>query len=425
VIRRLLVLVALGIAASFIGAEAQPAARVPRVAVLNPGSSTEVVTVQREPFERGLRELGWTPGSNIAIDYRYGEGNAARLAESAVEVVRLGVDVIVARGAIAVRAARQATATVAIVMSSADDPVADGFVTNLARPGGNITGIANLVSELNAKRLELLKEAVPGLSRVGVLTNPQMRTAREKELNAALIASGRSLNLDVRVFEVTRPEEISEAFAAADKARAGALLLRADTLVLEPNRPRVVALAAKHRLPVMYPWQFYPEIGGLMSYATSIPAFHHRSATYVDRILKGAKPGDLPVEQPTTFELVVNVATAKALGLTIPQSLLLRADRLIQMTATAATGTVQVDTAEVQVTEWRLPAGSAIGRHRHARDYVVVPITDGELTVVSASGVARSPIRTGQSYFRKAGVEHDVRNETAREIVFVEIEIKH
>jgi putative ABC transport system substrate-binding protein len=286
-----------------LAAEAQQVGRVPRIGVLNPGSSTESPAVQREPFERGLRDLGWTPGSNIFIEYRYGEGNATRLAELAAELVRLGVDVIVTRGPVAIRAARQATVTIPIVMSSAADPVADGSVKSLARPGGNVTGIANLVWELDGKRLEMLKEALPQLKRVGVLANPRMEPRGYKELVTALLASARSTSLQLQVSEVTRPEEITAAFAALDKARVGALLVLADTQVLEPNRTQVVAMASRHRLPTIYPWRYYVEIGGLMSYATSVPAFHYRAATYVDKILKGANPGDLPVEQPTKFEL--------------------------------------------------------------------------------------------------------------------------
>jgi ABC-type uncharacterized transport system substrate-binding protein len=313
-----------------VAAGAQRVEKLVRVGVLNPGSSTEAREVQREPFERGLRELGWLPGSTIAVEYRYAEGSVARLAELAAELVRSRVDVLVARGPIAIRAARQATSIIPIVMSSADDPVADGFVKSLARPDANITGIANLVSDLDGKRLALLKEALPGLARVAVLANPNMDLRRYKDRVTALLATARAMGVDVQVFEVTRPQEIADVFGKIDKARVGAVLLRADTQVLEPNRPQVVAMTAKYRLPAMYPWNYYVEIGGLMSYATSIPGFHHRSATYVDRILRGAKPADLPIEQPTKFELVINLKTAKALGLTIPPSLLQRADQVIE-----------------------------------------------------------------------------------------------
>jgi putative ABC transport system substrate-binding protein len=206
--------------------------------------------------------------------------------------------------------------------------VADGFVNNLARPGGNTTGIGNVVDELGGKRLELLKEMLPGLERVAALANPKI--SRYKELLTAFLASARSLNLQVQVFEVTRPQDMAGVFAAIEKARVGALFVLTDIQVLEPNRPQIVAMTARHRLPAMYPWHFYTEIGGLMSYAPSVPGFHHRSPAYVDRILRGARPADLPVEQPTKFELVINLKTAKALGLTIPQSLLLRADQVIE-----------------------------------------------------------------------------------------------
>jgi putative ABC transport system substrate-binding protein len=299
-------------------------ARVPRVGILGAGSSTEPPTLQREPFERGLRELGWTPGSTILLEYRYAEGRAERLAELAADLVRLKVDVIVARSAVAIRAAQRASNAVPIVMSSGADPVEEGLVKSLARPGGNITGIANLVQELEGKRLELLREAVPSVARVAILGNPR------NSLVTRLPAAGRALGLETQTFGAPRADDLAETFAAMSRARIEAVLVRADTLVLEPSRARVTELAARYRLPAMYPWRFYVDAGGLMSYATSIPAFHHRSATYVDRILKGARPGDLPVEQPTKFELVINLKTAKALGLTIPQSVVLRADELVE-----------------------------------------------------------------------------------------------
>lgn len=311
--------------ARFADSEAQPTG-VPRVGVLNPGSSTESPAVQREPFERGLRELGWTPGSNVIIEYRYAEGRVARLDELAAELVKLKVDVIVARGHPAVAAARRATGSIPIVMSSAANPVASGFIKSLARPGGNVTGIANLVWELEAKRLELLKSALPGLVRVGVLDNAANRPRAPEALGAA----SRALGLEIQVYTATKSEDLTETFAAMSRARVGAVLVRADVLVLEPNRSQVAALAARHRLPAMYPWRFYIDAGGLMSYAESIPAFHHRSANYVDRILRGAKPADLSVEQPTKFELVVNLKAARALELTIPHSFLLRADEVVE-----------------------------------------------------------------------------------------------
>ena len=328
--RRFLLISLTGTLGAPLVAVAQQARRIPRVAVLYTGSSTENAAVQREPFERGLRELGWVPGANIVIEYRYGDGTVERLTAAATELTRQGVEMFVARGNAAINSARRASPSIPIVMSSADDPVGAGFVESLGHPGGRITGIANLVTELDGKRLELLKEAIPGLRRVAALSNSAMWTSRWERVRSNVTSGARALGLDVQLFEVRRLEELDVVFTAIGKARAEALLVIADTLVLEPNRPRVVAAAAKYRLPAIYPWHFYTESGGLMSYATSIPAFHHRSATYVDKILKGAKPADLPVEQPTKFELVLNLKTAKALGLTIPPSLLARADQVIE-----------------------------------------------------------------------------------------------
>jgi ABC-type uncharacterized transport system substrate-binding protein len=310
--------------------EAQQAGKLPRVGVLYTGSSTETADLQREPFERGLRDLGWTPGLNIIVEYRYGEGNVERLTTAAVDLARRGVDIFLARGNAAIHSAERASETIPIVMSSADDPVAAGFVKTLARPGGRLTGIANLVTELDGKRLELLKEAIPGRRRVAVLANPTMWTGRYERVRTNIVKSAHALGLDAQMFEVTRLDDLAGAFTEMDKAHAEALLVIADTVLFEPNRARVVSMVAKQRLPAIYPWHFYTDAGGLMSYATSIPAFHYRSAVYVDKILKGAKPADLPVEQPTTFELVINLKTAKALGITLPHSLLLRADHVIQ-----------------------------------------------------------------------------------------------
>jgi ABC-type uncharacterized transport system substrate-binding protein len=328
--RRFLLTSLAGALAAPLTVEAQQAGKVARVGVLYTGSSTESADVQREPFERGLRDPGWTPRSNIIVDYRYGEGNVERLTSAAVELARGGVDVFVARGNAAIRSAERASETAPIVMSSADDPVGAGFVKNLARPGGRITGIANLVTELDGKRLELLKEAIPGLRRVAVLVNPTMGTGRYQRIRTHVNSSAHALGLDSQMFEVTRLDELASAFDAMNRTRAEALLVLADTIILEPSRARLVTMVANRRMPAMYPWHFYTDAGGLMSYSTSIPAFHYRSAVYVDKILKGAKPAELPVEQPTKFELVVNLKTAKALGLTIPPSLLLRADQVIE-----------------------------------------------------------------------------------------------
>jgi putative ABC transport system substrate-binding protein len=316
----------LAVLGSSLDSAAQGPARVPRVGVLHPGSPTETPTVQREPFERGLRDLGWIPGSSVAIEYRYADGRVERLSALAAELVELKVDVIVARGSVAIAAARQVTSSIPIVMSSGSDPVTAGHVRSLARPGGNVTGIANLTVELDAKRLELLKEALPGLARVGVLDNvTSRRAAPGRELGSA----SRVLGLDIQSFAITRTDELGEAFAKMARARIGALLLHADPLVLEPNRSQVTALAAKSRVPVMYPWRVYVDVGGLMSYSESIPAFHFRSASYVDRILRGASPAVMPVEQPAKFDLVVNLKAARAIELSLPHDFLLRADEVI------------------------------------------------------------------------------------------------
>lgn len=314
-----------GLLAGPLGAGAQERAKMPRVGVLGPGSASEMLKVQREPFERGLRELGWNPSVNVLLEYRYGGESPTRLAQLAAELVSLGVDVIVARGPVAIRAARQATTTIPIVMATTADPEREGFVKSLARPGGNTTGIANLTWQLDGKRLELLKEVLPRLTHVAVLANP-----RNKDQFPAILGAAQSVGLQARVFEVTRPEEIGGAFGLLDKAPAGALLVATDIQVLEPSRARIVAMAARHRLPAMYPWRFYVDIGGLMSYSTSLHELHRRSATFVDRILKGATPADLPVEQPTKFEFVINFKAAKVLSLTIPPSVLARADQVIE-----------------------------------------------------------------------------------------------
>ncbi|MGH7305532.1 MAG: ABC transporter substrate-binding protein [Candidatus Rokuibacteriota bacterium] len=280
---------------------------------MSPQTSLEPATTQREPFERGLRELGWAPGSNIVIHYRYAEGAADRLPQIASELVRLKMDVIVARGALAIQAARGATRTIPIVMSTAGDPVREGFVASLARPGGNVTGLANLnYGDIEAKRLELLKQMVPKLARVAVLSNAAAAPDPDGSIMKGIGAAARSMSLELEMFEIGKPGAIAETFEAIGRARVGAVMIRADPLVLEPNINQIVALAVKHRLISIYPWRIYVDAGGLMSYATSIPSFHYRSAAYVDKLLKGIKPADLPVEQPTKFELVINRASRES-----------------------------------------------------------------------------------------------------------------
>jgi putative ABC transport system substrate-binding protein len=328
----LLVSLAFGQLGSPIVATAQLPMKVPRVGVLNPQLSTEPPTVQRAPFAQGLRDLGWTPGSSIIIENRYAEGEVGRLPALAAELVRLPVDVLVTRGPLATHAAQQATSTIPIVMSATPDPVRLGFVASLARPVGNITGLAFLAQgDMEGKRLELLKETVPGLARVAFPVHRRSVLGHERSImEDGLHLAARSLRLDVQTFEVSRPDDIAAAFTAMGSAQVGALLVAADPFVLEPHLAAVVALARTHRLAAMYPWRLYVDAGGLMSYATSIPDFHRRSAVFADKILKGAKPADLPVEQPTTFELVINLKTAQALSLTIPPTLLFHADEVIR-----------------------------------------------------------------------------------------------
>jgi len=307
---------------------AQSPGKTPRVGVLRPGNPPPGDFGNREAFERGLRDLGWTPGSSILIEYRYAEGKSERLPELAVELVRLPVDVIVASAPMGVRAAQGATRTIPIVMSTLPDPIGEGFVASLARPGGNTTGLTLDSEELSGKQLELLKEALPRLSRVGVLRNP--RSPGYDVAKAQLEAAARRLKLEVKDFPVSRREDLATTFAAMSQAGVGAILVRRDVLVVERYRAEVVALAAQRRLPAMYNFRQFPDSGGLMSYGANVNDIQRRSAGFVDKILKGAKPADMPIEQPTKFELVINLKTAKALGLTIPPSLLLRADQTIE-----------------------------------------------------------------------------------------------
>ena len=303
------------------GAE-QPG-KVARIGYLSLGSSTSAP----HAFRQGLRDFGYVEGQNIVIEYRYAEGRAERLPDLAAELLRLNVDVIVAGGTPAPLAAKHATGTIPIVMTSAGDPVGSGLVASLARPGGNVTGLSTFTRELAAKRLQLLKEVVPGASRVAVLWNAANPYAvlnmRETE------AAARTLGGQVQSLEVRGPDDVENAFPAAIRGRAGALIVVDDPLTYL-YRMRIADLAARNRLPAMYGFREYAEAGGLMAFGASLADLGRRAATYVDKILKGARPADLPVEQPTKFELVINMKTAKALGLTIPQSLLLRADEVIQ-----------------------------------------------------------------------------------------------
>jgi putative ABC transport system substrate-binding protein len=312
-----------------LAAEAQPVGRVPRVGYLS-ALSRSGPQVQRslDAFRQELRELGYVEGQSIAIEYRWAEGKVERLPDLAAELVRLKVDVIVASGGVPVaQAAQQATKAIPIIMTGPADPVAAGLVASLARPGGNITGLAIISHELVGKELELLREVVPKVSRVAVLWNPA-NPGNTPQLKAAE-ASARALRVRLQPLEARGPGEIDRAFAAMTRERAGALLVLLDSMLLA-QRERIADLAAKNRLPAVYGLRLHVQAGGLMAYAANQRDVSRRVASYVDRILKGAKPADLPVELPTKFELVINLKTAKALGLTIPPALLGRADELIQ-----------------------------------------------------------------------------------------------
>ncbi len=321
-----LLLLALSIVAAPPAAHAQQPAKVPRIGYLSSRSPTDNPHLL-EAFRQGLRELGYVEGQNVAIEYRFGEGRPERLPALAAELVRLKVDVIVATSPPAPEAAKQATSTIPIVAAATGDPVAEGLVASIARPGGNITGLASISPEVVGKQLELLKEVAPKVSRVAVLQNPSSQghpfVLRQAE------GAARALGVQLHILQARTPPEIDAAFAAMRSQRAGGVLVLRDPLFFT-RRTQIAALAAKSRLPAVYGNREHAEAGGLMAYGASGAHMFRRAATYVDKILKGAKPADLPVEQPTRFELVINLKTAKALGLTIPQLVLIRADQVIQ-----------------------------------------------------------------------------------------------
>ena len=307
-----------------LAAEAQQAEKIARIGWLGdiPG--------RPEAFRQGLRDLGYVEGRNVAIEYRSTEGKLERFPALAAELVALKVDVIVAGSTPAILAAKQATKTIPIIFIGTADPVGSGLVTSLARPGGNVTGSSNLAAELVGKRLEQLTQAVPGVTRVAVLWHPgNLGDRTEKDmLNAAEIAA-RALGVRLQFVEARGPADFDRAFSDMTTARAGALTVLPSRMFTGERR-RLVDLAAKNRLPAVFPFRDFADAGGLMSYGPNLADLSRRAATYVDKILKGAKPGDLPVEQPAKFELVINLKTAKALGLTIPPSLLGRANEIIQ-----------------------------------------------------------------------------------------------
>ena len=280
-----------------------------------------------EAFHRGLRDLGWVEGQNIVVEYRWGEGRHDRLHDLAEELVRLKVDVIVAGGSFYTEAAKRATSTIPIIFVSHADPIGSGHVASLARPGANITGVALMMTETNAKSLELLKEAVPGLSRVAVIWDPAT-PSHGPGLKAVEVA-GRALGFRLQPVAVRSATEFDSAFSAIVRERAGGLLVLSTPIFIAEAK-RLAELAITHKLPSMFGPRHHVEAGGLMSYSPDRAEVFRRGAIYVDKVLKGAKPTDLPVEQPTKFELVINLKTAKALGLTIPQALLQRADQVIE-----------------------------------------------------------------------------------------------
>ncbi len=325
---RAVLLVTLGLLAAPLAAPAEQPGKVFRIGILGnvPLTDPEGARVWGA-FIQGLRELGYVEGQNITIERRFSEGKYERLPDLAADLVRLKVDVIVAPATNPVFAAKQATRTIPIVMTGSGDAVGSGLVASLARPGGNVTGLSTLAPEIVGKQLELLKEMVPRVSRVAVLWNPT-NTGHSLSLREAKVAA-RSLGVQLQLLEARRPDEFEGAFAAMTRERAGALLVLGDGMfLLHPTR--IADLAAKSRLPAMYGLREFVDAGGLMAYAHSLRDNFRRAATYIDKILKGAKPADLPVEQPTKFELVINLKTAKALGLTIPQSILIRADEVIR-----------------------------------------------------------------------------------------------
>jgi putative ABC transport system substrate-binding protein len=319
----------LGILLAPLVTEAQPHATIPRVGFLRHGRQADAPLQRRlDAFRQGLRELGYLEGQNLLLEVRYSEGRFDRLPELAAELVRLPVDVLVVHGPQGVRAARDATSTIPIVMARMDDADEHGFVTSLARPGGNITGMSYQTGELSGKLLALLKDAVPSLARVAVLWDATGTANQRRTLEHAAHAMG----IHLHILEVRKPDDFDGAFAAAHTARAEGLVMLGSPL-LSQHAPRLSALAAHHRLPAIYSNRGFAEAGGLMAYGPkeSDPSWgERRAAVFVDKILKGAFPADLPVERPLRFDLVLNLKAAEALGLTIPPSLLFQADEVIQ-----------------------------------------------------------------------------------------------
>jgi putative tryptophan/tyrosine transport system substrate-binding protein len=306
--------------------QAQQPAKIPRIGFLS-AVSASTISARIEAFKQGLREFGYVEGTNIAIEWRYAEGKVDRLSELAAELVRLRVDVIVSGGPTVTRPLKEATSVIPIVMALDDDPVGSGFVSSLARPGGNITGLSTLAPEISGKQLELLKEIVPKLARVAVIGN-STRAGTAQMLKETELAA-ETLKVQLQYLDVLAPKDIETAFRASSKGRADAVLVLTSPAFLSQRR-QTAELAVKSRLPAIYSWPENVEDGGLMTYSVSITDLFRRAATYVDKILKGTKPADLPVEQPKKFEFIVNLKAAKQISLTIPPNVLVRADKVIR-----------------------------------------------------------------------------------------------
>jgi putative ABC transport system substrate-binding protein len=320
----LLALLALGAEARSRAALAQQPGKIWRVGFLSP-TSASLSSQSTDAFLRRMRELGYIESRNLVMEWRFADGKLERLPGLAAELVQLKVDIIVTAGSPAISAAQKATSTIPIVMASAGDPVGSGFVKSLARPGGNITGLSNMSGDIAAKFIDLLRSVVPKLSRVAMLTP----STTYGELSKSVQAAAQKAGVKTLVVEASTPQEIENAFSMMVREKADAVFVGSPPVFAQQHR-QIAELALKYRMPSLFQDRVTVEAGGLMSYGQSLTDSYQRSATYVDKILKGAKPGDLPVEQSMTFELVVNLKTAKALGLTIPQTILLRADEVIE-----------------------------------------------------------------------------------------------
>ena len=323
-----IVTLTLSLLAALLITDAQPAGKVYRIGLLTSGPASPASMLSLEAFRQGLHDLGYVEGQHIVLEQRRAEGSDARVRELAAELVQLRVDVLVAGGPPAIRAAQQATRTIPIVMAGSGDPVAAGWIASLGHPGGNMTGLSTQSAELSGKQLEFLTETVPTVSRIAVLANSAEPDSRSRVQYAQVAAH--ALRVQLHVLEVQSREDLAHAFAAIQHEGIGAFLVLSDPLLMGQFRSDIIAFALRHRLPAMYSARVYVEAGGLMAYGASLPDLFRRAATYVDRILKGATPADLPVEQPTKFELVLNLKSAQALGITMPPSLLLLADEVIR-----------------------------------------------------------------------------------------------